>query len=230
MITLYNGGQISVRNTRASVQFKSLYDCYGNCEVVRFWIGEGLLLFAMGGTLHIDSFAKPDIEELKAFISVMGFSRVYCSYDLAEQLDLKKEKIVIELILVKSLFGKTETKELKLAEIYNALNKSGGGLSMPAFEEFCVDFSHRLRHGGARYVGTEQGVAITTAETSQYALLGGIGVLEKGKGKGSTLLSVLCEQLQSENKTVLTSTTPDTVPFYLKNGFKISGEYCYCTT
>ena len=79
-------------------------------------------------------------------------------------------------------------------------------------------------------MGTEQGVAITTAETSRYALLGGIGVLDKGKGKGSELLAALCEQLQIGNKTVLTSTTPDTVPFYLKNGFEINGEYCYCTT
>ena len=229
MITLYNGGQICVRNTRTAVQFKSLYDCYGNCEIVRFWQGNGLLLFAMGGTLHIDSFGENDIEELKAFISVMGFSRVYCSLNLAEQLNLKKEKTVIELSLIKNLFGKAETKELKLAEIYNALNKSGGQLSMPDLEDFYVDFSHRLRHGGARYIGTEQGVAITTAETTEYALLGGIGVLEKGKGKGSELLAALCEQLQTENKTVLTSTTPDTVPFYLKNGFEISGEYCYCT-
>ena len=229
MITLYDGQLIIVRKTRTAVQFKSLYDCYGNCEIVRFWQGNGLLLFAMGGTLHIDSFGENDIEELKAFISVMGFSRVYYSLNLAEQLNLKKEKTVIELSLIKNLFGKAETKELKLAEIYNALNKSGGQLSMPDPEDFYVDFSHRLRHGGARYIGTEQGVAITTAETTEYALLGGIGVLEKGKGKGSELLAALCEQLQTENKTVLTSTTPDTVPFYLKNGFEISGEYCYCT-
>lgn len=228
MITLYDGKQISVNSTRTAVQFKSLYDCYGNCEIVRFWQGKQLLLFAMGGTLHIDSFGEIDIEELKAFISVMGFSRIYCSCSLAEQLNIKKEKTVIELVLTKSLFGKAETTDLKLAEIYNVLNKSGGQLNMPLFEDFCVDFSHRLRHGGARYVGTNLGVAITTAETKHYALLGGIGVLEKGEGKGSELLSALCEQLQSEGKTVLTSTTPDTAPFYLKNGFIINGEYCYC--
>ena len=117
MITLYNGQSISVRRSRTAVQFKSLYDCYGNCEVVRFWRGEGLLLVAMGGVWHIDRFVEIDTEELKAFISVMGFSRIYSSADLAEQLNLKKQKVVIELVLQKNLFGEIESDNLKLAEI-----------------------------------------------------------------------------------------------------------------
>lgn len=221
MIHLYNGEALPVRQSRAAVQFCSLYHCYGNCSVVQFWYTKGASLFAMGGTLYIDDCGQIDIQELAAFIRVMGFCRVYCSRKLAENAGWPLQAPVVELVQNRPCHLHLDKTELKLQEIYHVLQESGGAIEMPPFADFCVDFSHRLRHGGARRIGDGRGLAITTAETKYFACIGGVAVLPayRGEGLGSKLVQALCTELQSEGKQIITFTTPELLPFYQKNGF-----------
>lgn len=218
--------------SRTAVRFASLHAAYGDCAVVRFWQSDdGLLLYAIGGTLHIASFGAFDKEGLAAFVDWLGFARIYCPETLAESMGWQKHEQVLELEQTQSCCGAVSKTELKLPEIYNVFAGSGGAIEMPPFADFCVDLSHRLRHGGGRYVGDLQGIAMTDAETKAFAHIGGVAVLPEYRalGLGSRLLQGLCAELQSEGKTVLTSTTAPLLPFYQKNGFAVYKRCCYCT-
>lgn len=227
MIKLYDGAQINERKSITSVQFKALYELYGQCGEVLFWTFDSLIMYYMGGTVHIDGDCA-DIEELIAFLDFVGGKKIYAPKKLGNALGYKCEKTVYEAEIFKPDCPKTnEGDELKLDLIYDILSKSGGELDLPPFDSFAVDFSHRVRHGRGRYFGNEKGVAIITAETEKYAVLGGIGVLPqyRGKSAGSAILSSVCANLNNEGKTVLTATTKAVLPFYLKNGFKVYNEY-----
>ncbi len=230
MIKLYTGETVPLRRTVAAVHFCSLYDCYGkNSGVVQFWRAGEALLYALGGTLHISGRVR-NTNELCTFVQWMGFRQIYCTQKLAQHTGWAQQMPVIELVQTRRCASALPNAALKLQEIYAVLQNSGGVIEMPPFADFCVDFSHRLRHGGARCVGDARGVAITTGETEEFACIGGVAVLPayRQSGYGSRLVQGLCAQLQAEQKTVLTSTVESLLPFYRVNGFAAYGRYCYC--
>lgn len=229
MIRLLNGEPVPLRRTVTAVHFHSLRACYGeNSGVVEFWRAGEALLYCLGGTLHISGYVR-NVGELSDFVRMMGFSRVYCTENLAHRAGWQPQLTVYELVQTRNFSTVMPGENLNLQEIYDVLKVSGGAIDMPPFAEFCVDFSHRLRHGGARCVGDRRGVAITTAETTDFACIGGVAVLPqyRGSGYGSRLVQSLCAELGGEQKTVLTRTTKSLLPFYRANGFALYGRYCW---
>ena len=230
MIRMYNGEAVAPKRTMVSVLFRSLYACYGaDSGMVQFWRAGEALLYALGGTLHISGRVR-NINELRTFVQWMGFRRMYCTQKLAQCAGWAQQTPVIELVQTRRCASALPNAALRLQEMYAVLQNSGGAVEMPLFADFCVDFSHRLRHGGARCVGDARGVAITTGETGEFACIGGVAVLPayRRSGYGSRLVQGLCAQLQAEQKTVLTSTVEPLLPFYQANGFAAYGRYCYC--
>lgn len=232
MIQMYDGAAVPSRQSVTAIHFCSLYACYGgDSGVVQFWRAGDALLYALGGTLHIDAPGGLDREELKAFVGVMGFRRIYCTEVLAADMHWRPQSVVHELAQRRRCADPMPGAVLKLSEIYAVLSAAGGAIEMPPFADFCVDFSHRLRHGGARCVGDRRGVAITTGETEKLACIGGVAVLPEHRktGYGRRLVQSLCAALQKEGKTVFTSTVEPLLPFYTGNGFAELQRCCYCT-
>ena len=125
-----------------------------------------------------------------------------------------------------------ETGPLTPREMYPLLIAAFGERA-PAFEGWYLDVSHRLRHGGCRLWGVRcDGVpvagAMTVAEASGGAVIGGLATVPdyRNRGYAGACVAALCEALLSERKTVLTAPdTPSLEQWYIQRGFVPAGTY-----
>ena len=103
----------------------------------------------------------------------------------------------------------------------------------PAFEDFYVDVSHRLRHGTLRLCGTNANgalasVAMTVAESEDCAVLGAVACHpdHRRRGLGTAAVSALVNRLVSEGKTVyLHRARGVSEAFYRRMGFAPCGTW-----
>ena len=174
-----------------------------------------------GGRLYITA-ENSDLEELKEFISVIGFSEIFTEKDVAISLGFKEfEAFAVLNKTVKK--QKTFCNIPPLYDLYTALKEGeDGGVSLPSFDSFAGDLSHRLRHGGAVAELKDFGAAV--AFTSEFGgVINGIAVKndKRNDGNGSNLLKNICGYLDGD---VFVCTKTDTAEFYIKNGFTHCGK------
>lgn len=122
---------------------------------------------------------------------------------------------------------------------YYPLLRACFGDTLPPFDSWYADVSHRLRHGGCRLLGIEAdgrlaAGAMTTAECGPWesdagaAVIGAVATLPgyRGRGFASRCVTSLAAALQAENREVLLS--PKNSPaqaLYAKLGFAVCGEW-----
>lgn len=180
-------------------------------EVVRSVIAR------QGGRLYISALGDA-LEELKSFISVIGYGEVFCRKATAEGLGLS---ITDEFtVLSASGLGKgfEASPQLGLKALYDRLTLGGdGGISLPDFESFAPDVSHRLRHGGAKVFLSENGAALVFL-SEKGGILNGIAVKKecRQKGEGSRLLELVRSAADGD---ILVCCDEKIKEFYIKNGF-----------
>lgn len=170
----------------------------------------------LGGRLNITS-EGGDPDEIKEFISVIGFSEIFCEKQTALSLGTKNFE---EFSVLKKRCKKKEDAvfNFTLSSLYSAL-KAGedGDVSLPEFEIFAPDVSHRLRHFSATAVVEEEGAAL--AFTCPFGgIISGISVKKEARNRrlGSRILTRLCNQTEGE---IFVCTTKKNANFYIKNGF-----------
>lgn len=118
-----------------------------------------------------------------------------------------------------------------LAELF--LTCSGHGIRWRGTDAEYADLSHRLRHGRIRAVakrapdGRLCAAVLTTAETAEAAVIGGVCARPEVRGKGlaSSLVSVLCASLAREGKNVFLLAEDGLLPFYRRLGFEACGRW-----
>ncbi len=180
------------------------------CAVISKW----------GGRLYISA-NDPDFEELKNFIFVIGFSEIFSEKETALSLGFDKGE---EFSVLKRLCEKTAQPDPipPLKELYGGL-KSGedGDISLPPFEDFAADVSHRLRHGGGIAVLDKYGAALGFCSDAG-GIINGISVKKeyRGQGFGAKMLNSLCSAIGGE---IYVATSSNTAKFYIKNGFEPFG-------
>lgn len=169
-----------------------------------------------GGRLYIST-DNADFDELKEFISVVGFSEIFSEKQTALSLGFAPNK---EFSVLKRLCRKTAQSDPipPLKELYGGL-KSGedGDISLPSFEDFAADVSHRLRHSGGVAILEEYGAALGFCSPFG-GIVNGIAVKKeyRGQGLGKSLLDNLCSAIGGE---IYVATSSNTAKFYIKNGF-----------
>lgn len=170
-----------------------------------------------GGRLYISTLGE-DTEELKSFIEVVGFQEVFCEKAAAEKLGLSITN-EFAVLSAKGLGKRPDSSaEIGLKPLYDRLALGGdGGISLPAFEDFAPDVSHRLRHGGARVFLSENGAALVFL-SEKGGILNGIAVKKelRLKGEGSRLLELIKESVGGD---VFVCCDEKIKDFYIKNGF-----------
>ena len=89
-------------------------------------------------------------------------------------------------------------------------------ISLPSFEDFAADISHRLRHGGGAAILEDYGAALGFC-CEGGGIINGISVKKqfRGQGLGHKLLDRLCSALGGD----VYAATNGGVDFYIKNGF-----------
>ena len=173
-----------------------------------------------GGRLYITA-NSADLEEIKEFINVMGFSEVFTEKETAESLGFNKFDEFA--VLKKSVKGQADFCDIpSLKKLYAALKEGeDGDIFLPEFEFFAADISHRLRHGGAVAVLKDFGAAL--AFKSDFGgIINGISVNKenRGQGFGGKLLKNIYEYLNGD---IFVCTNEKTAEFYIKNGFEPYG-------
>ena len=96
-----------------------------------------------------------------------------------------------------------------LDKVY-ALEKAVFGDTMPPFDEWYADMSHRLRHGCGKAAGiyegeTLAGTALVTLTDDAVGIVGGVATAPQSRGKGYArrTVSALAHALQREGKQAL---------------------------
>lgn len=190
------------------------------------------LLSKMDGTLFLTAADTSDYEELALFISAMKEQNgaVLCPLPCAQRLSISYPQLYHEMVLG-NIRGKQNSVANKtratLSEIY-AILKAGedGDITLPPFEVWYADFSHKIRHGQTRAIVFEHSaVALTSAELTDRAVISGVSVLphKRGEGLGKAAVLALCGELQKENKAVYVVCSVNMTAFYEKLGFICSG-------
>jgi GNAT superfamily N-acetyltransferase len=175
-----------------------------------------------GGRLYIyEDGQNPD--EIKEFAQTVGFSEIFTSRKSAENMGFQ---ILREFEV---LFKKSEAQikglsfDFSLKNLYDRLKLGEDAeISLPSFEDFAPDVSHRLRHNAALAVLKDFGAALAFS-CERGGIINGISVeqSQRGKGFGSNLLRVLTSALSGD---ICVCADSSVCEFYIKNGFEPMGQ------
>jgi len=195
-----------------NIKIREFYCCYG--DIALFWEqSDSLLSIAMlDGNMILDGKCG-DITELKEFIKMINPKSIFAKSELLENLGLNKNITNAFVMKIFSLERENLTSdELSSKDVFSILN--GGGLSMPPYEYFAVDFCRRLNLGRLKYFGLKDKACAVSIGEKEILIN---GILSKEKGFGSYCLKGILSK--NKNKTVYAVCKEDVKPFYLKNGF-----------
>ena len=196
------------------------------------------VIFSFAGAASVSCTENADAEELKEFLRRIVGTRVYCSKKTAEILG---GRVICENTVMK--FGGFEEKPKKYKNdvdtvsgaidyklIYDILKSgSDGEIHLPRFEDWYVDFCHRVRHGGADAVLNDSGTAaaVISLKDKHFALVGGVCTRPemRNHGEAKRCLSELLRKTGCE-KPIFAIVGKGTEGFYEKCGFHPSSKYC----
>ncbi|MEG1886913.1 MAG: GNAT family N-acetyltransferase [Oscillospiraceae bacterium] len=218
----------------ALVKIKSLARAYGfNCPFLDFWQQDNSALIArFYGEFIIAASESSNFAEISEFFCMLCAKEVFCSLKTATALNYKNYKKYNELSLFEKLADSSNSTENDFKKIYNKLLAgTDGDICLPSFDDWYVDFSHRIRHKTARVFCLEKAVAITAFETDDKALITGVAVnkLFRGQGLGRRVLHGICSKIEADDKTPMVLANDDLTAFYIKHDFCITSQMAICT-
>lgn len=170
-----------------------------------------------GGRLYL-SCRNIATEEIKSFTQLIGYGEVFCRKSTAEALGLSITDEFAVLSAKGLGKGFDTSPEIGLKALYDRLSLGkDGGISLPAFEDFAPDLSHRLRHGGAKVILSENGTALVFL-CEKGGIINGISVKKelRRRGEGSKILELIKDAADGEIFVCCDKKIKD---FYIKNGF-----------
>lgn len=226
-----------VPDSEAAVRIAGLAAAYGTERpFVRFWSGEGGSRIALMDGLATVAACPQEREELALFLSMHPeIAAVRTDAALAQTLAAAGWAVKTGEVMTPAVrFAPPEApvEALPAREMYPVL-AAVFGETVPPFDVWYADVSHRLRHDAARIAGIRENgqavaVAMTTAECSGAALIGAVATLPASRGKGyaAACVSSLAAQLQREGRRVLLSPKNDRAKaLYTRLGFVVCGEW-----
>lgn len=173
-----------------------------------------------GGRVNL-CFLGGNIEEIREFLAVIGFSELFCEAPAALALGFKDYN-TFKVLRCKTQKKKDFVSPVGLNPLYEGLSfGSDSDIELPPFEVFAPDVSHRLRHGGALGIVEDFGAALAFCG-NKLNVINGIAVKKshRKKGLGQKLLNRILEVLDGD---VFALATANTSEFYIKNGFEDVG-------
>lgn len=204
---------------------------YGNQPFIQNWVQEidskiVAYLQLIDQTLTVSATDSADVDEIKEFIPMTGAKQVFCDASLGRKLGFVSSGCVMvkkhSRKQIKSYIKQIVAPDYKM--LYNQLCTF---FPMPPFEDFYLDFSHRVRHGTARVLATQdyKAIAMTGWETEYSAVISAVAVSpeSRGKGLGIAAVNALCDVLK--DKKIYLYCEPKTTAFYEKSGFVVCGEF-----
>ena len=212
-----------------------LLESYGRYDnLVELWMqyndaGEKTaVLLKYSGDMTVSVSDNADISELREFISAVGAVSVQSEIPLTKDFS---EAVIMLLKSRRDFDIKIFAEQHPLPEAVYSLMKqcSGEGFSIPLYEDFLLDFSHRMRHGTAlcravMHDKTAVSFAMTTALSESSAVIGSVCTLTEYRhsGIGTACVNSLIDGLGDRNVYVVRHPQKNE-QFYRKMGFENHG-------
>lgn len=238
MICVIQGGESFTLppDTEAAVKLAGWWKAYGfDRPFVRFWRTEqGGMLAAMGDAF-LAAVPPEDHEEAALFVHMQPEWRTLRSDPvfaaaLSAYGGMTTQTGQVMRLLAPASDEKASTPAAR--EVYPLLRAVFGD-TLPLFDDWYVDVSHRLRHDCCRITGIYEAgalaaVAMTTAECDTAALIGGVATRPESRGRGYAHRTVmaLAGALQRQGKAVwLSPKNAHVAALYTRWGFVPVGEW-----
>ena len=161
-----------------------------------------------------------DMNEIKEFISVIGYTSVQATPDILSALGLSfKEYQVLEY---SGITDGSLPPYPNIKEVYSLLfGEKNEHIAHTDFEGFYADLSHKIRRGTAAAIILENAaVCVASHITTDSAVISGVAVKKAARknGLGSRVLNQLITSLK--RRKIFVAAEKSVVPFYIKNKFK----------
>lgn len=208
-------------------KIRALLSAYGTkYDFCRFYVSEDVILCETDGSFVLSEiggkFCSEHVEELAEFLSLHGFSEVFCSKalgaGLSEMLQCRVQSVNVMRFCGSAAECPDVEKSPPLDEVFTVL-KTAFDID---YDRWYVDMSHRIRHNVASARKLGGSVLMIQHNINGEALLSQIATAPelRGRGGASRLIRSVCAEL-SENE-VYVLCEDRLLPFYRKIGFEIS--------
>jgi len=223
-------------NDAALVKIKALMCAYGcSYSFLCFWFQKTesgqktAAICRFESSIIICVTNDANFEEILQFVKVISYGEIFCTRYLCTVLNLDVKYYCDELRFVGNSVCLDTTKNIGFKEVYDVLESgSDGQIELPSYDDWYVDFSHRLRHGCARICSVGgYSVAVTAYETDKEAIISGVATIPKFRGLGHAKAAVLgiCHMLQMDGKVPIVLARGNMADYYRKLGFQKTGEF-----
>lgn len=228
-----------------TIEIEALMKTYGfNTTFALFWIQEfdGKITAAVSKVdFHVIVAAHDgfDSQELKEFLTVIGFSSLLAERQVLDDLGFKISEKGFIMKYKPAMSSDENSSPLTFSceppyrKIYDLLKKPDTfGDSIPSYEDWLCDLSGRVRKSCARVLFREKedkciSCGMFTFESGCGAVVGAVATHKdfRSKGYASDIVKELCAAAKAENKDVFLMCREDKVSFYKKLEFEITGEF-----
>ena len=236
-----------------SCRIACLLESYGtNHDFARFWLqynDKGKVVSAVAsyyGDSSVQLSEQSDVQELAELVEMMGCASVLCSRPL---LAGESECGIVMSLCEDEKKDAVPSGEMQIVHepdismVYGLLKScSGDGFEVPAYEDFLLDLSHKIRHGtalctGLMYKDRLISSAMTVAQSEECAVIGAVAAEAeyRGRGWGSVCVRELCTRLteryrsmghpHTKNRIFIMRSKDRNESFYKKLGFINAEEF-----
>ena len=230
---LDNGVSLKSFTDICGIKLQSLAISYGfECSFCTFWSqindeGEVTAVIGKFGSAVTVTHGDADLQELADFIGFIGFGELVCSQSLACFFSRYNWKTINEVQKHLNSKGKShkELTYLEYEQIYNIMKSAETeAINLGNFEDWYVDLSHRVRHGGAVAVLTEQGCGVALLADG-VCIINGITVVAKHRGTGYGRMILEGLETTKDTTRALAFCLDSELPFYQKCGYNSTEKY-----
>lgn len=169
-----------VKQPRAEwIRIYSVYLCYPKDAL--FWVQDDGLAYicCLNGDMTVLNISADTIE-LKEFINVIAPESIFSDADTLLDLGLDNIQKVNVVGKKADSHSTLESDEINSRDVYDLF--ISGGLGVPDYEYFAVDFCRRLNHSYAECFLIKNKCTAYAVTADDFALLQGIASREKGGG------------------------------------------------
>lgn len=204
-------------------KIRAMLLAYGTkLEFCRFYRQDNCYLAKLDGSLVLYTDDTADYAELAAFLSMSGFSEIFCSTraaeDLCQQASFKRHDI--NLMVFRGQPKKADVDySPPLSDVFDLLKTSFD----IEFEPWYLDMSHRIRHGVTRCAVLDGACLCVQHDLNGEALLSQISTPPqlRRQGRAARLIKAVCGELAPSEVFVLCE--DGLVQFYKHIGFEPCG-------
>lgn len=170
-------------------------------------------------------------EELDCFIRFSGITSFEAAFDYDIEGFDRTERFFLTAPVTESFSYREEDLSVncRLGEVYEILESSFGKMER---DIWYADMSHRIRHGVSRlFLYKSCAAGAVDFENGDMGYISEIAVSPESRGQGAAgeLLKIIQLYLFTRNITGGLYAYNDMLPFYLHNGYKITGSGSYYT-